>query len=85
MMQRAGLSPWVGLVLVGMLGIAGCAQGGRAGSTDMPAEGQGMQGMSMDQQMEHCRQMQGMDPSQLSAEARQMVQACEAMMDAHGG
>ena len=44
-----------------------------------------MHGMSMDQQMEHCRQLQGMDPAQLSAEAKQMLQECEAMMRAHGG
>ncbi|WGF91111.1 hypothetical protein [Marinivivus vitaminiproducens] len=44
-----------------------------------------MQGMNMEQMMTECRQMQGMDHSQVSPDMQQTMQDCDAMMRSHGG
>jgi hypothetical protein len=91
MSNQARWNRWATVALMGTLATAACAQQGqRGGSGSAPASTQGhdmgtMQGMSMEQQMEHCRQMQGMDRAQMDAEAQRMMEQCDAMMRAHGG
>jgi hypothetical protein len=82
-MHRSGSSIPLFLVFAGLLGLASCAGGGS--SSPQAHDPQSMQGMDMDQMMEHCRQMQGMDRSRMSPDMQQMMQQCEAMMRSHGG
>jgi hypothetical protein len=72
------------LVVGGLLGLASCGGGGGSPSPQAH-DPQSMQNMNMDQMMEHCRQMQGMDRSRMSPDMQQMMQQCDAMMRAHGG
>jgi hypothetical protein len=75
-------------LLAGLLGLASCGGGGAAGggsSSPQMHDPQSMQGMDMEQMMEHCRQMQAMDRSQMGPDMQQMMQQCEAMMRSHGG
>lgn len=75
------------LVTVGLLGLAACSGGGGGGSSSSPQmhNPQSMQNMNMDQMMEHCRQMQAMDQSQMTPDMQRMMQQCDAMMRSHGG
>lgn len=69
--------------------LAACAQQPDSRSSGMSSGGteemQGMQGMNMEQMMQHCREMQGMDRTQMSADMQRMMQQCDEMMKAHGG
>ena len=71
-------------LLMAVLGTS-CAQQGSSGSSGSQADNmQGMQSMSMQQRMEDCRRMQGMDPAQMTPEMEQKLQECDAMMRSHG-
>ena len=84
-MHRSGSSIPLFLVFAGLLGLASCGGAGGGSSSPQTHDPQSMQGMNMEQMMEHCRQMQGMDRSRLSPDMQQMMQQCEAMMRSHGG
>ena len=66
--------------------LAACAQqpGGSTSDMSSSTHAQQMQGMNMDQMMQHCRDMQGMDRSQMSADMQRMMQQCDDMMKMHG-
>jgi hypothetical protein len=84
-MHASGSSFPLFLILAGLLGLASCG-GGSGGSTSPQAhDPQSMRNMNMDQMMEHCRQMQGMDRSRMTPDMQQMLQQCEAMLRSHGG
>lgn len=85
-MRRSGSSTPAFLALASLLGLASCAGGGGGSSSSPQAhDPQSMQGMSMDQMMAHCRQMQGMDHSRMTPDMQRMMQRCDAMMRSHGG
>jgi hypothetical protein len=86
-MHASGSSIRRFFLLAGFLGLASCGGGTADGGSSSPQthDPQSMQGMDMDQMMEHCRQMQAMDRSRMSPDTQQMMQQCEAMMRSHGG
>jgi cytochrome c556 len=69
------------LALASLLGLASCGGGS---ATTQPQGMEDMQNMNMDQMMAHCRQVQGMDRSQMSRDMQRMMQQCDAMMRSHG-
>jgi len=48
-------------------------------------QGHNMSTMDMNQMMEHCRQIQGMDRARMNADTKKMAAQCDQMMKAHGG
>lgn len=85
-MHGSGSSIPLFLVFASLLGLASCGGGGSGGaSSPQMHPPQGMQGMSMEQMMAHCRQMQGMDHSRMGPDMQRMMQQCDAMMRSHGG
>jgi hypothetical protein len=81
--QRQGL---LGLALAGAALLAACTQQPSSNSSGMSGGNmQGMQDMNMEQMMQHCREMQGMDRSQMTPDMQRMVQQCDKMMEMHGG
>jgi len=48
-------------------------------------QGHDMSTMDMNQMMDHCRQMQGMDRARMNADTKKMAAQCDQMMKAHGG
>lgn len=84
-MRRSGSSFPAFLVLASLLGLASCGGSGGSASPPQTHHPQSMQGMNMDQMMAHCRQMQGMDHSQMGPDMQRMMQQCDAMMRSHGG
>lgn len=83
-MHGSGASISHFLVFASLLGLASCSGGSSGSSSPQTHNPQSMQNMNMGQMMEHCRQMQGMDHSQMSPDMQQMMQQCDAMMRSHG-
>ena len=46
--------------------------------------GHDMSKMNMQQMMEHCHQMQGMNRATMNADAKRMADQCDQMMKSHG-
>ena len=59
---------------------------GAGGSSGTPgAGGRGASPpMDMNQMMEHCRQMQGMNRANMSADMKEMAKQCDEMAKSHG-
>lgn len=65
----------------------GSTSSGSSGMQDhsgMQGGGHDMSGRNMQQMMDHCRQMQGMDPGAMNADMKRMARQCEQMMRSHG-
>ncbi len=82
-MHGSGSSIPLFLVFASLLGLASCGGGSGGASSPQTHSPQRMQNKNMDQMMEHCRQMQGMDHSRMSPDMQRMMQQCDAVMRSH--